>query len=274
MDKTDREAQKAELEQLCTQWAALGAEDEGRKLNLQGQIFELAFRLFPGKGEWITSLFLGEWKKFDPAKGSAYSFFAARVERRKKDADRKESSYYGHITADTIRKDDGGEESLLEKFPAKQSGDAEERMRIDADVCELISAMLELPQRLCGRANNPTRHNYFRMFFTETVAACLHGADVLKSFQKRERDTFAAMKLEFLDYFMVEQCRTAAEIAESPLKPYGELVEGREMKETALPLPNDVYVSYLDRMGNTKVGLSAISQQKKAYYQEVAKWIS
>lgn len=274
MGKTEKEAQKAELEQLCAEWAALGPEDGGRKLNLQGQIFELVFLLFPGREEWITSVFLSDWNRFDPAKGSAYGFFADRSKKRMIDAKRTDSEYSKHIISDTVQTDDGEEVSLLDKLPDEQGGDPGERMRMDAEVCALIAAMLELPQRLQGRANNLTRHNYFRMFYTDGVVTSLRNCPVREILRKRQRDMLAAMKLEFLDYFMAEQCRTVDRIADSPLKAYGELVEGREMEETDLPLPGDVYVSYLDRVEHTKVGLSAVSQQKRAYQQEVTKWIS
>lgn len=83
-----------------------------------------------------------------------------------------------------------------------------------------------------------------------------------------------AMKVEFLDFFMAELCRGVDEIADSPLKPYGELVEGRGPEETRLPLPGDVYISYLGRREGVRVGPSAVSQQRTAYVQTVKGWLS
>ena len=133
--------------------------------------------------------------------------------------------------------------------------------------------MLELPERLHGRANNPTRHNYFRMFFTNDIVTYLQSGPSVKEFQRRERDLFATMKLDFLDFFMREECRTVPAVSCCPLKLYGELVEGKAMEEAELPLHSDVYISYLDRVEHTKVGHSAVSQQRTAYKDELRKWL-
>lgn len=270
----DKEKEKAKLEQLCTQWAALGPEDAGEKLNLQGKIFEVVYRLFPGYEDVIGAVFLTDWKGFDPAKGSAYGFFSSRTSLRKKDVYRAQKVYQDRIVEDTVRNDGGDEgESLLARLPAEPGKEPEERLRLEASVCALTAAMLELPQRLHGRANNSTRHNYFRMFYTDGVVTSLHNCPVREIFRKRERDMFTVMKLEFLDYFMAAQCRTVDEIADGQLKPYGELVEGREMEETALPLPDGVYMSYLDRVEHTKKRPSAVSQQRTAYVQMIRGWL-
>lgn len=273
MKHEDKAAARAKLEQLCAQWAALGPEDQGRKLDMENEIFILAYELFPGRESEIGTVFLNDWKHFDAAKGSAYGFFSARISLRQKDAYRDQKAYEDHTVTDTVQMDGDQSESLLENLPAGPGAGPEERLDLDDTARELLSVILNLRGHLQGRANNPARHNYFRMFFTDSVASSLHDGTPPPVFIKRERDLFTALKLEFLDFFMRETCRSVADICRSPLKPYGALVEGRGMEETKLPLPGDVYVSYLSRVENTKVRAPAVSQQRQMYREELKKWL-
>lgn len=273
MKHTDRVGAKTKLEDLCAQWASLGPEDAAVKQNIQGEIFELVFDLFPGREDEITTVFLNDWIKYDPVKGPAYGFFSSRIGFKKKDTYRDEKIHRDRTVAGEVQTDDGEDANLLENLPAGPDANPEDALKLDATACELLTLMLELPQRLQGRANNPTRHKYFRMFFTDGIATYLHQTPSAEVFQKRQRDLFAAMKLDFLDFFMRESCRTIPAVCCCPLKPYGELVKGRDMAETRLPLPGDVYVSYLDRVEHTKAGPSAVSQQRTAYEAEVKKWL-
>ena len=43
--------------------------------------------------------------------------------------------------------------------------EATQRLNVDESLCELITLILLLPQRLSGQANNPVKIKYFRMFF-------------------------------------------------------------------------------------------------------------
>ena len=69
----------------------------------------------------------------------------------------------------------------------------------------------------------------------------------------------------FLDFFMARECRSVHEIYVGQLKPYGVLVEGKPMHEPKQPLPNDVYLVYLDRLEHRQVKASALSNQRTAY---------
>ena len=136
---------------------------------------------------------------------------------------------------------------------------AEERIR------ELISLILVLPERLNGQARNQTRINYFRMFFTDSMVDILHTEGEMIRIS-HERDLFDAMNLSFLDFFMEEPCRTAREIIRTNLKLYGQMVKGRPMNTPEQPLPNDVYMQYMQDVEGTKLkSASAITNQRMAY---------
>lgn len=269
MRKADKEVLKARLEAMYREWAAFGPEDSGRKQEKLNDIFLAIYDLFPGHEDMINTLFMTDWANYDPALGTLYSFFKFRIDRRSKGAYQKERKREERLARDTSDGGDGQDTSILDSLPAGPGSDPEDLLRLDATACELIAAVLELPQRLQGRANNAARHNYFRMFFTDNIAAYLHDSPELEVIQRRERDLFAALKVEFLDHFMARHCRSVEAVHLSPLKPYGELVAGKDMKETRLPLPGDVYISYLDRIEHLRVGPSAVSQQKQFYLQFV-----
>lgn len=272
MGKVDKAALQAALEDRYREWAALGPEDSGRKLAALSQLFELVYALFPGHGDEINTIFIGEWNSFDPSKGSLYGFFASRIRLREKDTYRREQTLHQRAAGAL----DTGEEELnaLDTLPAGPGSDPEDQLRLDAAACELIAAILDLPQRLQGRAANAVRCGYFRMFFTDNIATYLHQSPPPEVFRRRERDLFAALKIEFMDYFMAERCRSVEEVCACPLKLYGQLVEGRPMEETRLPLPGDVYISYLEREEGLKASSATVSQQRQAYLREVEKWLA
>lgn len=91
---------------------------------------------------------------------------------------------------------------------------------------ECLSLMLDLPNKLQGKANNPEKINYYRMFFTDGVTDYVRSSGG-QVFFAHEADLFQAAKLPFLDFFLDRVCRTVPRLASSETRPYGQLVEGR-----------------------------------------------
>lgn len=134
-------------------------------------------------------------------------------------------------------------------------------------LCELITLILLLPQRLSGQANNPVKIKYFRMFFTDSMVLSVHTME-MEYLHKRQRDIFEAMCIPFLDFFMRDICRSLEEILASDLKLHGEMVEGRAMERPEQPLPNDVYRQYMRVVEHIEIRSDgAISNQRASYYQ-------
>ena len=81
---------------------------------------------------------------------------------------------------------------------------------------------------------------------------------------------FAAMKQPYLDYYMSAPCTTGAQLRNTALRPYGQVVPERagETGETPLPIPADVSLSYLRLREGTQVGASTRSNQLKFYKEE------
>lgn len=294
--KKDKAALRAELNRLGEAWGnTRESGDEAVRLKLQGNIFQVVCQLFSGptedklysneRDEAINMVFLSDWHNYDAKLGSLYDFFNHRIEWRRKEADLKA---HGHRQLTDTDPETGEKKRMWKRVleqepdnrgeelegavqvawnnaPAGPEGSPEENINLDAAAYVLLSSMLNLSTLLEGQSNNPIRRRYFHMFFTDGISDYLHKNPVPDAFLRRERDLFRALELSFLDYFLSEKCRTAPAIQDTPLKPYGQMVEGKPMEEAEHPLKADVYSAYLDRMEHYHAGSSTISGQRAIY---------
>ena len=278
--KTSRPEWWDRLDKLGEQWLTLPAEgNEAVRQKLNSEIFSVLYSTC-GPDDYertdaIGRFFEQDWhgdgfrRAREEREGLPLSaYFNVRIKNRLSDVGRegkhrKDGVYVADLSLEgTIS---GTEDLTLADTQAdpvaeEKLNGVEEQERF----YELISIMLNLPDRLRGRANNPTRQNYFRMFFTDGLTGFVQSTDT-RPYLRHERDMFRAMKLEFLDFYMAQRCRTLPALRTGALRPYGQLVEGRGEEECRLPLPGDVYLSYLERNEGVKAGNAALSQQRKAY---------
>ena len=261
------------------QCRATGTQAERK--NLETEIFLLILQLFPKQTDAVGTLYEKDWEKFDAQEGSLYDFCNFRLPKRmdaveRKDMDgryvRKEDEVSGKQVKykerhTSLHKKVGeeGEGKLIEVVRRKEEGGADTGVMLNSTMVELITLMLRLPQELRGRANNPQRLNYFRMFFTDSVADIAQNQEGISSLEERERDLFQVLQLAFLDFFQARNCRTVAQLRGSQSKPYGQLVPGRPMTDPGHPLPNDVYCAYFEVQKGIKIRDSALSNQRTAY---------
>lgn len=283
--------EREKLNALGEEWGRCGPGDDARRQALQNDVFMQIYPLLTeARREVIGMFFEKDWPGFDPQKGSLSAFLFKRLEDRCKDREYEDRGWWRPTVEDPqtgekrrawknpyVNNEAGAEDGapLLECLPDRAAGDLEAGLRMDDIACEMLVLMLNLPQRLEGRANNPIRRKYFRLFFTDNVVNILHTRSAPEGFLRRERDLFGAMSEGFLDYFMRRCCRTVQKIIDTGLKPYGELVEGRPMdKEPDQPLPVDVYIAYLDQEEHYRAGSSAVSQQRTAYQAFLAQLIA
>ena len=262
------------LNRLGERWGAAKGEGDAGK-GLQEEIFTLALSIF-GKVrlkntdfsllEGMVAFIEQDWSQFDAAKGSLYGFFRTRLHNRAVSEYRRQRKdalcHADSLDAPALPGEETDAPSLLnnrgqeDKYPSLHG----------RRVPELLTTVISFQERLRGRSNNPERRNYFRMFFTDGVSDALRNGALEPEDIPRERELFEAMKTEFLDYFLSEPCRTAAAIRDCPPKAYGELVPGRPMSEPKRPLPNDVYVAYLNgREGKALKSEATITNQRNAY---------
>ena len=280
------------LDRLGQDWCNLPQNNaEAARQALLIEIFTCIYELFRNVRakdgspltDALTNFFRFDWPKFDAKCGSLSSFAKVRLQYRLKDDNLKDfdgtwatrtSDRTGretmvkqrHVSMDAPMGEDS-EETIGSQIPGRTPTDEEVHRRVEMDdkLLDLLSQMLNMNEHLTGRARNRTKENYYRLFFTDNAVLALQ-TGCAGVYLQHERDLFTAMKLTFLDYLLLQMCRTAAEISRSDLKPYGELVEGQSMEEPPKqPLPLDVFSAYLLRIEQTRAGRSAISMQRKEY---------
>lgn len=275
--------------------AARKQQNKDEEIRLSSDIFLLAEEIFSqkGQGEWfrenIGRFYLKHWHLFDADRGPLYRFIQKRMDWVEKESYQKDHS--GHWKTEKPKQKEAksdsedtetGEEKKREWVRdesydalAEQTGNdlgttsprALEDEKIFQDgLLEFITLILTLPEHLTGRANNPERINYFRLFFTDDAVRIIQEQLGKAVFYQHERDLFSAMQLKFLDYFMSAPCRSVREIAGRALKLYGELVPGGAMEEPKQPFPNDLYLTYRNTQENATIrSVSTITNQRNAY---------
>lgn len=282
--KTGRGAKAAEwarLEQLVLQWNSLAEADVAKRVALNFEMTDLLTAVIPeDKMDALGAVWL-ELGSYEPGKGEFSSFVLSRLNLRTKDQERADlgmskrklssgAAEHGtgrrSVYAESLNRPiaEGDETERLDLLPDESPETVESGLRFDATMQELVALILTLPERLHGQARNPKRINLFRMFFTDGVVASIYSGGA-KRHAAHERDLFCAIKTEFLDFFMQDICRTVQAIFRSSLKPYGQMVPGREMQEPGQPLPNDVYLAYLRECEGTASSPAAISNGRTAY---------
>lgn len=273
MSKRDamRKEKEARFDEVARMWKTEAAENKAVREALRNELFALGFELYDDKSDAFVTTFVNFFQtKYDPQKGDASHYFSYTMSRRKHDDENKKPRETGLET----QGEDGKitENASLARMSAgewKSGGSVEAGVDADDTLVSLLSLILTLPERLEGRANNPKKITYYRMFFTDGVVAAVHGMpkrSELWRYTRHERDLFRAFQIRFLDFFMRESCRTVVDISDCEVKRYGDLVAGAPMEHPGHPLPNDVYRSYLNsREGYDIAADASVSNQRAEY---------
>lgn len=242
--------------------------NEARYSALWGQMFTLMFELYDDGTERFVNLLEDLFRKFDAEKGEKFShYFKYVLSRRKNDqyqdiADRK-------LQLDSLDQTvfDGADATLGEMIPAPLSEDPSHRLEALTPLLELTSMILNFSACHHNKADNETKRNWYRIFYTEDVTL---GAKTAQSRFLHERDVFTALKKPYLDYYMEKICRSMREIGETKLKPYCEVVPEQTdcMQEVPVPIPADVSLSYLKNCEGYQASKAARSNQRGDYKRE------
>ena len=132
-----------------------------------------------------------------------------------------------------------------------------------------MGKIIQLVTHLEGRANNPERRNWFRLFFTEGVTCSIKKEGQIFT---QEREIFETIKQPYLDFYMSDVCRTQKKLYQTPLRMYGEIVPGQDCsKKPPLPFHADISLAYLEQCEGKKVGNSTRSNQYIPYKQLIEK---
>ncbi|GEM_PF-6546936 len=143
----------------------------------------------------------------------------------------------------------------------------EGKFNAEARIAQMFS-YIRFMEHSSGKAANPTRLFYSRCFVTDYMTSvCKDG--IHQEIQINQQEAFGTMNTDFLDFFMTQPCRTLQNIAVTAPKTYAQLEISSKQEEIKIPLEAAVYKKYLpDRLGRS-VTDAAISQQRKAFHEQL-----
>lgn len=221
------------------------------------------------------------WEKqdllsFDPKRSSLSHYLAYKLNKRGYDfiKDEGKLNTAKFISLDQpIYEGDGNEIALEDKLVGNERNEPEHSLWENDRLIEILVLITKVIQHLKGKANNEVRRKYFSLFTTDYITYAIKNEECRLDI-RHERDMMNAMESDFLNFYMQSMCCSVADIQQSSLKKYGELVDGEEMIETKLPLSNPVYVSYFWKVLKQSVTDSAISNQKGEYKKQLKELIN
>lgn len=240
--------------------------------------------------EAVNEFYCRDFKTFNPLhegkKQTFYSFVTARLKLRKidcynrnqetkeftvKEADQAVKKKRQKVSIEQKQEHyeetgEGGKD--LERInEANSFRNPDDNILKDEWICELTMLFTKITQCLTGRQNNQTKKEYFKLFATENITETVRASAINNAFlKKRERDILSSLKEDFLDYYMMDKCRSLKEIRESHMKHHCEVEIGStDTSEIGIPFSNKLYIAYLQRKGGKKVGDSAVSMQRNSF---------
>lgn len=217
-------------------------------------------------------------EKFDADKGTLSAFFSTHLNWNTVDATKKEMKENPLDRIDGSPDPYGSETDDVDQRITRDTAtlggidDVEGEFLMNSALVELSGQILHFSENHGKKNGNPLRRNYFQLFYTSGVTSFVKMDKDAPSFQ-HQRDIEAAMKVPFVDYCMIQRCRTLFDIYEGDLKQYGAVVEGlpsdKQKSVIPLPVPDQVGRSYLKNVENLSVSKSTYSEQKSAYKAEM-----
>lgn len=282
------EQKEARLNEIAIKWKTTqSAGNEAVLAALKNELWILSFELFdptmenfrakrPNKDrEWerASMVFLDVFEevcaKYSPDRGPFVNYLSYLLKRRLVSAyEAGNRNAPDGVSIDKEREDEDGGAMEQSEPSAPLTDDPDWNATFDSYLAELTAMILNFSERHKDKTDNKERRMWYRLFYTENMTLA---AQTTELSLHHERDIFTAMKLPYLDYYMSKVCRTIHTLSHTPLKPYEEVVLARKgkTKETKLPLPADVSLSYLQICENISVGESARSNQMKGYKEEI-----
>ena len=289
-------------------WLKRNIDNQAECNELENKIFELIFQIYKKakKIDDLSTFFLKYWKKFETSDMPLSEYVHSRLNYSKRLDDFKDAG--GHtkkVEADeelnygeVISTDKSGKKTIAVyntslDLPVTNSGDNDgmklldtqsdnsdhyndffEREHFDETVLHAINIMLDIESHLSGKSKNEKSILYKTMFHTEAVSSLCHNGIITEDYP-HERELIETLKLTFLDYYTLEECRAIKNIRQSPLKRLFEISEEdpEDKSEAKLPLKQGVIKTYLKKHEGMEVSDGAISQQRKKYYEFTKEFI-
>lgn len=152
--------------------------------------------------------------------------------------------------------------------PEKLALAESERDWMTAAMYNLMLSMINLWKHLPLRQRSAEKVDYYRTFYADTISAACHGEKAqahMARCREHENELFKAMEELFLDFTLVESCRTIDQLIQSHYKPYSELTDKKVVKSENGYTPNAIFLAFFDQVKARKLAASTISEQREAY---------
>lgn len=209
-----------QVDRLAEEWYATpaGEEHAAIKQKLLEEFLGLSCNLLSeSMMEGLGDFWEQDFQRFDPALSPFSKFLLSRLKLRVRDGVREDLGLRRvkrdgeTVTEGAFSLDDTGgkdaDDDMTREVRDPRAEEALEELFLDERAYECLSLMLDLPNKLQGKANNPEKINYYRMFFTDGVTDYVRSSGG-QVFFAHEADLFQAAKLPFLDFFLDRVCRT------------------------------------------------------------------
>ena len=271
----------AELDRLGRQKPPHTQEDEAAYRKWRDQVWLLAFgdadlRAAGAQAvcDALNDVLIKELPKFDPQRGDLGKFLGARIADRQKTKQKKTQTEQNRTVSIEPPRDpeEGGTPG-----PGATLADGRETPEQAAEGVEayqraplVMAAQIQNFLASKGRANNPRRRLYYRMWYTEKlkrVAESMGTGRALEALQSNEQVLLNAVHIPYLDFFTAEDCRTIQRLAAAALclRASGEALAWNSDGW----LPARVPAEYLRTVEGIPASGSTISEQRSAYRRDL-----
>lgn len=247
-----------------------------------GQEGEGVPRFDPERAPWLVYIAKGmKWKQSDFIRrerdGVPELTHGERQRIREADPDRRDEvrrAVYRGISALSLDVPMGEEEATLGDLVQDPEG-LKTLERVEEDsvfasmACELAAKVFLLQQERGRSVRKDVVIAYYQLFFTDNVTQMAREGWLRQV--RHPRELFRSMDLDFLDHCMTCVCRTLTELGRTALKAYRLLVPKRDSgAEPPLPLPTDVYQTYVALAWGKEVTTRSIDLHRQNYRKTMA----
>ncbi len=268
------------LNDLGRQWGELDDESKKNNKELETEIFKLIYKLYSYKynPDDMADFFIKFWYKYDPSIAKLSYYIKYFMDKNKNKIIGKDEGWHtqnkkktrdGSLDAPLANSQvEDKDNTLKETIDDPKSEDIYYEISKDETVVQIMSLFSSIEEHLNGKSNNKKSILYKKMFYTETISD-LCQKNILNENYSHERELIESLKLDFLDYYMVQKCRLIIELQNSELKRLSEISEEdlNDNNEAMIPLKQGVIKTYLKKYENMIVSDPNISDQRKKYKQ-------
>lgn len=260
MDEQAKLAQEKRLDELALCWKHTPESDTAVKQNLYMQLWEAVYFEKPeawqnpeGTGNEIKAIIAG----FDETKGTFSHYMRASRKNYEKKWNKEVMKRVSH--EDSVDDEDNPVAPLRAVVSAP--GRAAE---VQDTVVEIAAMIQDFGKNPANRSENRESRQWYGLFYTEMITRSMKAAPRL--LKRIENAVFKAAELDYLDYYMSRECRTAELVNVTALKSQREVIDSafttkKELPDTEVkissgkgraPLPAAVPLSFLKRVRGVK----------------------